>query len=72
MLQILPDHDNYSSFLAFFTICTLPVSLLMNHILIFLYNSLFQNRKMFKYQTPPLFCPQPQQRLLYKNNIQNP
>jgi len=72
MLPILPDHDNYSGFLPCFTICMLPVSLLMNPILIYLYNSLFQNRKMFKYQTLPLFHPQPHQRLLHKNNIQNP
>jgi hypothetical protein len=42
-LPILPDHDNYSGFLACFTICTLPLSLLINHGLIFLSKSLFQS-----------------------------
>jgi len=72
MLPILPDHDNYSGFLAFFTICTLPVSLLINYKLPFLYNSLFQYRKMFTCQILLPFRPQPQQLLLDKNNIQNP
>ena len=72
MLPIPPDHDNYRGFLSFFTTCTLPVSLLMNYILLFLYNSLSQNRTKFNYQTLLLFRTQPQQRLLDKNNIQNP
>jgi hypothetical protein len=72
MLPILPDHHNYSGFLAFFTIWMLSVSLLMNYKLLFLYSSLSQNRKKLNYQILLLFRPQPQQRFLDKNNIQNP